>query len=96
MLFLLGAMDNISVVIRSTLMLTRTPERMRGRVSAVNGLFIAMSNQLGGFESGLTAQWLGPVAAVVAGGLGTVLVVLLIALFWPEVRRLGTLHPQPD
>jgi MFS family permease len=91
MLFVLGAADNISVVIRGTLTLTRTPEEMRGRVSAVNGLFISMSNQLGGFESGLTAQVFGPVAAVAGGGLGTILVVLVIALCWPEMRRLGAL-----
>jgi len=91
MLFVLGAMDNISVVVRSTLMLTRTPEEMRGRVSSVNGLFISMSNQLGGFESGLAAQFLGPVVAVAAGGIGTILVVLLVATLWPEMRRLGTL-----
>lgn len=91
MLFVLGAMDNISVVIRGTLMLTRTPEEMRGRISAVNGLFIAMSNQLGAFESGTAAQFFGPVAAVVAGGIGTMLVVGLIAWFWPEMRRLGAL-----
>ncbi len=91
MLVLLGAVDNISVVIRSTLFLVRTPEEMRGRVSSVSGLFIAMSNQLGGFESGVTAQLLGPIAAVTVGGVGTVVVVILIATFWPEMRRLTTL-----
>jgi len=84
-------MDNISVVIRGTLMLTRTPEGMRGRVGSVNGLFISMSNQLGGFESGLAAQFLGPIAAVTAGGIGTIVVVTLVAVLWPEMRRLGTL-----
>ncbi|HET8842272.1 MAG TPA: MFS transporter, partial [Ktedonobacteraceae bacterium] len=91
MLFVLGAMDNISVVIRSTLMLTRTPEQMRGRISAVNGLFIAMSNQLGGFESGVAAQFFGPTIAVIVGGIGTMVVVGLVAIFWPEMRRLGSL-----
>lgn len=90
-LALLGAMDNISVVIRSTLVLTRTPDEMRGRVASVNALFVSMSNQLGGFESGVAAQLFGPLAAVVAGGLGTMLVVALMASFWPEVRRLGAL-----
>lgn len=90
-LALLGAMDNVSVVIRSTLVLTRTPDEMRGRVASINALFISMSNQLGGFESGIAAQLLGPLAAVVAGGLGTMLVVALIAAFWPEVRHLGAL-----
>jgi len=92
MLFLLGAFDNISVVIRSTLVLVRTPDEMRGRVSAVNSLFIGTSNQLGGFESGLVAQLFGPVIAVVAGGIGTILVVLLVAWLWPEMRRLTTLR----
>lgn len=92
MLILLGALDNVSVVIRSTLLLVRTPDEMRGRVGAVSSLFVGTSNQLGGFESGLTAQLLGPVPAVAIGGLGTVLVVLLIAWRWPEMRRLGTLR----
>ncbi len=98
MLFLLGAFDNISVVIRSTLVLVRTPDEMRGRVSAVNSLFIGTSNQLGGFESGLAAQLFGPVIAVVAGGIGTILVVILVAWHWPEMRRLTTLRetPPPD
>ncbi|MGH2478589.1 MAG: MFS transporter [Ktedonobacteraceae bacterium] len=91
MLVMLGAMDNISVVIRSTLLLTRTPEVMRGRVSSVNTLFISMSNQLGGFESGLAAQFIGPIAAVSSGGIGTILVVVLVAALWPEMRRLGSL-----
>ena len=94
MLFLLGAFDNISVVIRSTLLLVRTPDEMRGRVSAVSSLFIGTSNQLGGFESGLAAQLLGPVPAVVVGGIGTILVVLLIGWVWPEMRNLGTLREQ--
>ncbi len=92
MLFLLGALDNISVVIRSTLVLLRTPDHMRGRIGAVNSLFISTSNQLGGFESGLTAQLFGPVVAVVAGGIGTLLVVMLVACYWPEMRRLSTLR----
>ncbi|HEY3993769.1 MAG TPA: MFS transporter [Ktedonobacteraceae bacterium] len=90
-LALLGAMDNVSVVIRSTLLLTRPPDEMRGRVASVNALFISMSNQLGGFESGMAAQLFGPLAAVVGGGLGTILVVVLVAMCWPEMRRLGTL-----
>lgn len=92
MLFLLGAFDNISVVIRSTLLLVRTPDEMRGRVSAVSSLFIGTSNQLGGFESGLVAQLIGPVLSVVTGGIGTILVVALVARLWPEMRRLGTLR----
>ncbi len=92
MLFTLGALDNISVVIRSTLVLVRTPDQMRGRVSAVSSLFVGTSNQLGGFESGLTAQLLGPIGSVVFGGIGTLLVVALVAAIWPEMRRLGTLR----
>lgn len=99
MLFLLGACDNISVVIRSTLLLVRTPDTMRGRVSAVSSLFIGTSNQLGGFESGLAAQFLGPIAAVAVGGIGTILVVLLVAWHWPQMRSLGALREtlsEPD
>jgi MFS family permease len=96
MLFLLGAFDNISVVIRTTLLLVRTPDEMRGRVGAVSSLFIGTSNQLGGFESGLVAQLIGPVLAVVTGGIGTILVVILVAWLWPEMRRLGTLREAPQ
>ena len=91
MLFLTGAFDNISVVVRHTLVQVLTPDSMRGRVSAVNNVFIGASNELGGFESGLTAQWLGPIWSVVAGGIGTVLVVLTVAVIWPQVRRFGSL-----
>jgi MFS family permease len=89
MLMLLGALDNISVVVRSTLLLLRTPDEMRGRVSAVNSMFISSSNELGGFESGLLAAIFGPIIAVVSGGAGTILVVIAVALIWPEIRRLG-------
>ncbi len=91
MLFLLGGLDNISVVIRSTLILVRTPDEMRGRTSAVNGIFISASNQLGGFESGLTAAVFGPIISVVAGGIGTLLVVLIVSRVWPEMRQMKTL-----
>lgn len=91
LLAILGALDNISVVVRGTLLLVRTPNRMLGRVGAVNSLFIGTSNQLGGFESGLAAQLLGPIAAVVAGGVGTLLVVILVAWYWPEMRELGAM-----
>jgi len=90
MLALLGSLDNISVVIRSSLLLVRTPDEMRGRTSAVNSIFISASNELGGFESGLTASLFGPVLSVVAGGTGTLLVVLSIARVWPEMRQLKT------
>jgi MFS family permease len=91
MLALLGALDNISVVIRSTLLLVYTPDALRGRISAVNSVFIGASNELGGFESGLAAALLGPVAAVALGGVGTILVVIAVALIWPQMRRLGRL-----
>ena len=91
MLALLGGLDNISVVIRSTLMLTLTPDEMRGRISSVNSIFIGMSNELGGFESGVAAALLGPILAVVAGGIGTLVVVVTVSLIWPEMRRLRTL-----
>lgn len=86
MLALLGGLDNISVVIRSTLLLVRSPDRMRGRISSVNNIFIGASNELGGFESGLTAALFGPILSVVGGGIGTILVVLSVARFWPELR----------
>jgi MFS family permease len=91
MLGVLGALDNISVVVRSTLILLRTPDEMRGRISSVNSIFVGSSNQLGGFESGLAAAIFGPVLAVVGGGIGTILVVIAVAWIWPEVRLLGRL-----
>jgi MFS family permease len=91
MLLLTGAFDNVSVVVRGTLVQTLTPDAMRGRVSAVNSLFIGTSNELGGFESGATAQLFGPVVSVVAGGIGTILVVLAVAWRWPGMRSLGPL-----
>jgi MFS family permease len=93
MLALLGGFDNISVVIRSALVLTLTPDAMRGRVNAVHYVFIGISNELGAFESGLAAALLGTVGAVVAGGIGTIIVVLLIAWAWPEIRHLRQLSP---
>ncbi|HEX6971549.1 MAG TPA: MFS transporter, partial [Limnochordia bacterium] len=92
MLFLLGVLDTVSVVVRHTLVQLLTPDALRGRVSAVNGLFISISNELGGFESGLMAALFGPVFAVVSGGIGTIAVVAWVALQWPEVRRLGSLQ----
>ncbi len=92
MLFILGALDNISVVIRASLMLTRTPDEMRGRTSAVNSIFIGASNELGGFESGLAAALFGPVISVVGGGIGTILVVLAVARIWPEILAMKTLE----
>jgi MFS family permease len=96
MLFLLGVFDNVSVVIRQTLMLTQVPDEMRGRTSAVNTVFISSSNELGDFESGVVAGFLGPVAAVVLGGLGTLLVVAAVWKGFPQLVALRELHePEP-
>jgi MFS family permease len=100
MLFLTGAFDNISVVIRATLVQLLTPDEMRGRVSAVNNVFIGTSNELGGFESGVTAALFGPVISVVAGGIGTILVVITSMFVWPQLRKFGKLDqsdsPKPQ
>jgi len=86
-LFLVGASDMVSVIIRATLVQIATPDEMRGRVNAVDMLFIGVSNELGEFESGFTAQWFGAVPAVVLGGIGTLLVIGLWAWMFPELRR---------
>ncbi|MBM3834300.1 MAG: MFS transporter [Verrucomicrobia bacterium] len=91
MLFVCGAADNVSVVVRHTLVQLLTPDEKRGRVSAVNSLFIGTSNELGGFESGFVAHLFGPVISVVSGGIGTILVVIAVAMKWPEIRRYGRL-----
>jgi MFS family permease len=88
-LFFAGVFDNVSVVVRHTLVQLLTLDFMRGRVSAVNNVFIGSSNELGAFESGITASWFGPVISVVGGGIGTVLVVVATALIWPRVAKLG-------
>ncbi len=90
-LAVLGASDVISVVIRHSLVQIRTPDEMRGRVSAVNSLFIGTSNQLGEFESGVTAALFGTVPAVLIGGIGTLMVVILWARFFPQLARVDTL-----
>lgn len=92
MLLLTGAFDNISVVVRHTLVQLKTPDYMLGRVSAVNSVFIGTSNELGGFESGLVAALFGPVVSVIGGGIGTIAVVLLVAWIWPQIRQLGSLQ----
>jgi MFS family permease len=86
-LFLLGASDMVSVIIRATLIQVATPDEMRGRVNAVDMLFIGVSNELGEFESGVTAQWFGTVPAVVLGGVGTLLVIAAWAWLFPELRK---------
>jgi MFS family permease len=90
-LAVVGAADEMSVVIRQTVVQIATPDEMRGRVSAVNFLFIGISNEIGELESGLTAAWLGAVGAVVAGGLGTLLVVALAAWLAPALRDVDRL-----
>jgi MFS family permease len=91
MLLLTGAFDSVSVIVRQTLVQLLTPDAMRGRVSSVNNIFIGTSNEFGAVESGLTAAAFGPVISVVAGGVGTILAVLVIAWKWPETRRIGAL-----
>jgi MFS family permease len=90
-LVILGAADMVSVVIRSSLLQLATPPSMRGRVSAVNSLFVGASNELGEYESGLTAQWMGPVRAVVAGGIGSLMVTGLWTVFFPSLREADAL-----
>ena len=93
-LFIVGASDMISVVIRSSVLQLATPPEMRGRVSAVNSLFIGASNELGEFESGLTAQWWGAVRAVVIGGIGSMVITGLWTVLFPNLRRADALTPE--
>lgn len=95
-LLLVGASDMVSVIVRSTLVQLNTPDEMRGRVSAVNMLFVGASNEFGQFESGITAQWLGTVPAVVWGGVGTLAVVAAWTLLFPKLRRVDSLTVQPE
>jgi MFS family permease len=90
-LLVLGAADMVSIVVRSTLIQMRTPDAMRGRVSAVNMVFVGASNELGEFESGVTAAWLGPELAVLVGGVGTCVVVVLWAVLFPQLRKVDRL-----
>ncbi|HTW64284.1 MAG TPA: MFS transporter [Bryobacteraceae bacterium] len=90
-LVLTGATDMVSVIVRSTLVQLATPDEMRGRVSAVNMLFIGASNELGQFESGLTAQWFGTVPSVVLGGIGSIVVVLLWSWIFPSLHKVDRL-----
>lgn len=101
-----GAVDNISVIVRQTLVQVLTPDEKRGRVSAVNSLFIGASNELGEFESGMVAHLFGramgrpeatgAVVSAVSGGIGTILVVIAVALIWPQIRRYGRLDTRPS
>jgi len=90
-LFVLGAADMVSVFVRSSLVQIATPDVMRGRVSAVNMLFIGASNELGEFESGITAAWFGLVPAVVIGGVGTLVIVAIWMVLFPPLRRVDRL-----
>jgi MFS family permease len=91
-LFLTGAFDSISMVIRGTLQQMITPDYLRGRVLAVEYMFIGFSNEFGTFRSGAAAAYFGPVLAVVGGGIGTLVVVAAVALIWPALARIGPLH----
>jgi MFS family permease len=98
-LFWTGACDSVSMVIRGTLEQALTPDRLRGRVSAVNSLFIGLSNEFGAFESGATASLFGPVASVVGGGAGTIAVVATVFVLCPALARVAPLHtlrPEDD
>ena len=90
-LFLVGATDMVSVIVRATLIQVKTPDEMRGRVNAVDMIFIGASNELGQFESGITAQWFGAVPAVVLGGIGAIVVTGLWAWMFPQLRRVNEL-----
>jgi hypothetical protein len=92
----LGAADVVSVVIRVSLVQIRTPDAMRGRVSAVHSLFTGTSNQLGAFQSGLVAALVGAVPAVLLGGIGTITVALIWMVLFPELRRLRTFEESPE
>lgn len=91
-LFFTGALDNISVVVRQSLLQFLTPDSLRGRVTAVNQIFVGSSNEIGAVRAGLMAAFVGPVAAVVWGGIGTIAVTVAIALAVPALRRLAPLH----
>jgi MFS family permease len=88
-LFLTGAFDNVSVVIRHTVLQLATPDNMRGRVSAVNGIFIGSSNEIGAFESGATARAFGLKPSIIVGGILTVIVVAVTAKLAPKLRQLN-------
>lgn len=90
-LVLVGAADMVSVVVRATLVQLATPDEMRGRVNAVDMIFIGASNDFGRFESGITANWFGTVPAVVLGGAGAIVVTALWAWLFPELRKADSL-----
>jgi MFS family permease len=95
-LFFVGATDMVSVIVRAVLIQVATPDEMRGRVNAVDMVFIGASNEFGEFESGLTAQWLGTLPAVVLGGVGTIIVTAIWAWRFPELRKVEQIHSLPS
>ncbi len=95
-LFFVGATDMVSVIVRAVLIQVATPDEMRGRVNAVDMVFIGASNEFGEFESGLTAQWLGTVPAVIIGGVGTLIVTAIWAWRFPELRKVEQIHSFPS
>ncbi len=95
-LALAGSFDMVSVIVRHTMIQLGTPDEMRGRVSAVNMVFIGASNEVGQFESGITAQWFGTVPAVILGGAGTIAIVVLWAWLFPVLRQVEERAPQPS
>jgi MFS family permease len=95
-LLLVGACDTVSVIVRHTMIQLGTPDEMRGRVSAVNMVFIGASNEVGQFESGITAQWFGTVPAVILGGVGTIAIVAMWARLFPALRQVDELPRQAE
>jgi MFS family permease len=95
-LVFVGATDMVSVIVRGVLIQVATPDEMRGRVNAVDMVFIGASNEFGEFESGLTAQWFGTVPAVVIGGIGTLVVTAIWAWRFPELRKVEQIHSLPN
>jgi MFS family permease len=95
-LALLGAADSLSIVIRFSLVQIETPDAMRGRVSAVNYLFVGSSNTLGEFESGTVAAWLGPIASVLIGGVGSLMIAGIWMLLFPDLRRIDRFEPADE
>jgi hypothetical protein len=90
-LFVVGAADMVSVIVRSSMLQLATPQAMRGRVSAVNALFIGASNEFGSFESGVTAQWWGAVPSVLIGGIGAIAITGVWTLMFPSLRKVNRL-----
>ncbi len=93
-LFIVGAADMVSVIVRSSMLQLATPQAMRGRVSAVNALFVGASNEFGSFESGVTAQWWGAIPSVVVGGVGAIAITGLWTVMFPSLRNVNRLSEQ--